>query len=213
MYAVKELRDICYDPQHELLPDLYLPEKEGPCPVFVFFHGGGFENYRQKDMGEPLSRELAAQGILCVNPAYRHDPKAKFPDYIEDGDLSMLLCFDGHYLAKHGIDSKTDVDGYLFQRYPQPPGADPAAGRRRPQQRSVPRRKAAGKALLRLQGHRRVHQTARINNKKCSAVWQSICFYPINRSYTSLTNSRASTTYMNCLTRLPPPLTATLAPV
>lgn len=30
----------------------------------MFFHGGGFEDYRQKDMGEPLSRELAAQGTL-----------------------------------------------------------------------------------------------------------------------------------------------------
>ena len=64
MYPVKALKDICYDPEHDLLLDLYLPEKEGPCPVFVFFHGGGFEDYRQKDMGEPLSRELAAQGIL-----------------------------------------------------------------------------------------------------------------------------------------------------
>ena len=143
MYPVKALKDICYDPEHDLLLDLYLPEKEGPCPVFVFFHGGGFEDYRQKDMGEPLSRELAAQGILCVNPAYRHYPRARFPDYIEDGAaavawvkkhlqeyaptgklfigghsaggyLAMLLCFDGHYLAKHGIDSKTDVDGYIF---------------------------------------------------------------------------------------------------
>ena len=63
MYPVKALKDICYDTEHNLLLDLYLPEKEGPCPVFVFFHGGGFEDYRQKDMGEPLSRELAAQGI------------------------------------------------------------------------------------------------------------------------------------------------------
>lgn len=143
MCTVREIKDICYDPEHGLLLDLYLPETEGPHPVFVFFHGGGFEDYRQKDMGEPVSRYLASQGILCVNPAYRHYPTAKFPDFIEDGakavawvkehlqeygepgklfvgghsaggHLAMLLCFDGHYLSAYGIDSKADIDGYAF---------------------------------------------------------------------------------------------------
>ena len=110
---------------------------------FSVLDGWWLEGYRQKDMGEPVSRYLASQGILCVNPAYRHYPKAKFPDFIEDGatavawvkahigeyaqtgklfvgghsaggHLSMLLCFDGHYLAAQGLNSKTDIDGYLF---------------------------------------------------------------------------------------------------
>ena len=143
MYPVREIKDICYDRENDLLLDLYLPETEGPCPVFVFFHGGGIEDYRQKDMGAPVSRYLAAKGILCVNPAYRHYPKAAFPDFIEDGakavawtkrhirdyadpgklfvgghsagaHLAMLLCFDGHYLSACGLNSKNDVDGYLF---------------------------------------------------------------------------------------------------
>lgn len=143
MYPVREIKDICYDWENNLLLDLYLPETEGPCPVFVFFHGGGFEDYRQKDMGAPVSRYLAAKGILCVNPAYRHYHRAAFPDFIEDGakavawtkrhirdyadpgklfvgghsagaHLAMLLCFDGHYLSACGMNSKTDVDGYLF---------------------------------------------------------------------------------------------------
>ena len=143
MCTVRQIKDICYEEENQLLLDLYLPETPGPHPVFVFFHGGGFEDYRQKDMGEPVSRYLASQGILCVNPAYRHYPKAKFPDFIEDGSkavawvkehireyaqtgklfvgghsagahLAMLLCFDGHYLAVHSIDSKTDIDGYIF---------------------------------------------------------------------------------------------------
>ena len=143
MNEIRVIKDICYDPPKELLLDLYLPEVTGPLPVFVFFHGGGFEDYRQKEMGEPLSRYLASQGILCVNPAYRHYPKARFPDFIEDGaaavawvknhiqeyadagsifigghsaggHLSMLHCFDEHYLGVHGLNSKTDIAGYLF---------------------------------------------------------------------------------------------------
>ena len=141
--AVRMIRDIVYDPEHSLALDIVLPEGDGPFPAFVFFHGGGFENYRQKDMGEPLARELAETGIACVLPAYRHLPKAHFPDFIEDGAravawakkhigeyvqtegffvgghsagayLSMLLSFDGHYLAACGLDRKADVDGYLF---------------------------------------------------------------------------------------------------
>ena len=140
---VSMVRDIVYDPEHLLALDLVLPEGDGPFPVFVFFHGGGFEDYRQKDMGEPLARELAEDGIACVLPAYRHLPKAHFPDFIEDGAravawtkahigeytkvaglyvgghsagayTSMLLAFDGHYLADCGLDRKADVDGYIF---------------------------------------------------------------------------------------------------
>lgn len=143
MNPVREIKDVCYDRENGLLLDLYLPEVREPRAVFVFFHGGGFEDKRQKDMGTPVSRYLASQGILCVNPAYRHYPAAKFPDFIEDGakavawtkehigeyggcgklfvgghsagaHLAMLLCFDGQYLAAHGLNSKTDVDGYLF---------------------------------------------------------------------------------------------------
>ena len=44
MYPVREIKDICYDWENDLLLDLYLPETEGPCPVFVFFQGGGFED-------------------------------------------------------------------------------------------------------------------------------------------------------------------------
>ncbi len=141
--AVQMIRDIVYDPERELALDLLLPEGSGPFPVFVFFHGGGFEDYRQKDMGEPLGRELAEKGILCVLPAYRHLPKAQFPDFIEDGAravawtkahigeyaktaglyvgghsaggyLSMLLCFDDKYLAPCGLNPTKDIDGFLF---------------------------------------------------------------------------------------------------
>lgn len=141
--TVTVLRDVCYDEEHGLLLDLFLPNGEKRPPVFVFFHGGGFDDLRQKDMGEPLAMELAEQGILCVTPAYRHYPKAKFPEFIEDGaravawvkehisqyapagklfvgghsagaHLSMLLCFDDRYLRKWGVDGKKDVAGYLF---------------------------------------------------------------------------------------------------
>jgi len=143
MYPVREIKDICFDTENQILLDLYLPETDEPCPVFVFFHGGGYGNNRQKDRGTPISQYLASQGILCVNPAYRHYPDAKFPDFIEDGakavawvkehikeygntgklfvgghsagaHTSMHLCFDAHYLAAYGIDSKKDIDGYLF---------------------------------------------------------------------------------------------------
>lgn len=143
MEDVKILSDIYYDTKHGLALDIYLPVNSEPKAVFIFYHGGGFENYRQKDMGKPLSIELAKNGIVCVNPSYRHYPQAHFPDFIEDGAaavawtmrhiqeycmcsdvfigghsagayLSMLLCFDERYLYKFDIDPRKDIKGFIF---------------------------------------------------------------------------------------------------
>jgi acetyl esterase/lipase len=42
---MKELLNLVYDKNHPDICclDMYLPDTEAPCPVFVFFHGGGVE--------------------------------------------------------------------------------------------------------------------------------------------------------------------------
>jgi acetyl esterase/lipase len=138
-----EWKDIIFDEAHGLGLDIYLPENK-PCKaVFVFFHGGGFEDRNFKKSGTPLAKELVEHGIVCVNPDYRHYPHASFPDFIEDGaaavawtvknigeycpctkifvgghsaggHLAMLLCFDHHFLKAHGVDPVNDIAGYIF---------------------------------------------------------------------------------------------------
>lgn len=120
--------------------DLHLPDENGAFPVFVYFHGGGFEK-GDKSRHEILMRHLTSLGIAVANANYRMYPEAKFPNFIEDGaaavawvtrhfsdygtkkslyvggssaggHLSALLCFDKRYLAAHGL-SPLEIDGFF----------------------------------------------------------------------------------------------------
>lgn len=135
------LKDICYAKREheELLLDIYLPDAE-TFPVFIYFHGGGFEN-GSKLKAERFAQYLTNRGIAVVSANYRMYPNAKYPDFIEDaaeavhwvseninnygkcekmfvggssagGYLSMMLCFDPRWLSK--FDSwRLPVTGYF----------------------------------------------------------------------------------------------------
>lgn len=120
--------------------DVYLPDAGNSFPVFVYFHGGGFE--RGDKAGRIFCfRHLTALGIAVVSANYRLYPEAKYPDFIEDGaevvawvkqnfsrygemqslyvggssagaHLSMVLCFDERWLGKHGI-RPVDIQGFV----------------------------------------------------------------------------------------------------
>ena len=127
---MKQVLGIAYG-EHELQRlDLYLPEKDY-FPVFVYFHGGGMEKgdkEREKDIAAALCG--MGVGVICAN--YRMYPEAQYPDFVEDaasvvawafahtpsygasediyvggssagGYLSMMLCFDRRWLAKHDL--------------------------------------------------------------------------------------------------------------
>lgn len=63
--------------------DIAVPEGDGPFPVLVYFHGGGWT------MGSPkthlrLGREYAHAGFLVLNVDYRRAPKHRFPAAFDD---------------------------------------------------------------------------------------------------------------------------------
>lgn len=119
--------------------DLYLPDRE-EFDLFVYFHGGGME--RGSKASRPyIFEQLANSGVAAASVEYRKYPVAKYPDFIEDaarsvawlkenihsygmckrmfvggssagGYLSMMLCFDGRWLGKYGIDPM-DIDGFV----------------------------------------------------------------------------------------------------
>lgn len=133
--------NIAYSPeQPNLLLDAYLPEK--PCRgTLVFFHGGGLESGSREGFEVPDVRRLTEAGFAVVKPDYRMYPDARFPDYVIDaaaavawtkrhapewggerlfvggssagGYLSQMLCFDGQYLAAHGMTHR-DIHGWIF---------------------------------------------------------------------------------------------------
>jgi hypothetical protein len=105
----------------------------------VHLHGGGLEKGSRKGF-KHIAEQLCERGIASVSVEYRMFPDAKYPDFIEDaaavvnwafqhigeygqcrgvyvggssagGYLSMMLCFDSHYLAKYGLENK--ISGYI----------------------------------------------------------------------------------------------------
>ena len=64
--------------------DVYRPKNtEGPLPVIVSVHGGGWV-YGDKERYQYYCMSLAEQGFAVVNYSYRLAPKYKFPSSIED---------------------------------------------------------------------------------------------------------------------------------
>ncbi len=63
---------------------IYLPERRGPFPVLVYFHGGGWVvgNLETVDVFCRSMTNLARCAVVSVN--YRHAPEHKFPIPVED---------------------------------------------------------------------------------------------------------------------------------
>ena len=131
VYGLEYERGLCLD--------LHLPE--GGCfDLFVYFHGGSLTGGTCGGV-EVFAEPLAERGIATATVEYRKYPNAKFPDFIEDGAaaiawlkahigeygacnrlfvggssaggyISMMLCFDGRFLAKVGM-QPTDIAAYI----------------------------------------------------------------------------------------------------
>ena len=136
---MKKISDVFYTDENlvERSLDIYVPD-EAPRAAFLYIHGGGIEH---GDKTATLEGEyLASHGILTFSINYRMYPEARFPDFIEDaalavafakkyskelsvdelyvggssagGYISMMLCFDTHYLSDVGL-SPDAVAGYF----------------------------------------------------------------------------------------------------
>jgi acetyl esterase len=68
---------------------IYTPALEGPLPVVVFFHGGGF-TIGSLTSHDPVAHKLAAEsGAIVVSVDYRLAPEAKFPAAVEDSFAAL----------------------------------------------------------------------------------------------------------------------------
>jgi cation diffusion facilitator CzcD-associated flavoprotein CzcO/acetyl esterase/lipase len=71
-------------PAGDLRYRLYRPPTEGPHPVVVYFHGGGWVFGSEKS-DEPLCRELCVRAdAVIVSVDYRHAPEHPFPAAPDD---------------------------------------------------------------------------------------------------------------------------------
>ncbi|MFX4286615.1 flavin-containing monooxygenase [Janibacter sp. G349] len=88
------------DPEQRLR--VYVPEAQGPLPVIVYLHGGGFVTGSLDMIDEPV-RDLANRtGSIVVSATYRRAPEHRFP--AAHDDASAALRWAVQHAAEHGGD-------------------------------------------------------------------------------------------------------------
>ncbi len=76
-------------PAGDLALRVYTPMGEGPFPIVVFFHGGGF-TIGSLDSHDPVARQLSAQAeAVVVSVDYRLAPEAPFPAAVDDSFAAL----------------------------------------------------------------------------------------------------------------------------
>ncbi|WP_086347835.1 alpha/beta hydrolase [Candidatus Enterococcus clewellii] len=96
--------DICYG-DHELQKfDVYLPEGEGPFPVVVLVHGGGFAYCDKRDWHLYPGFFALQEGFALVSVNYRLLPNIKRMDPIDD--LTEALAFIKKNAAQFKLDNE-----------------------------------------------------------------------------------------------------------
>jgi acetyl esterase/lipase len=140
--AWEEYRGLAYGEGPRQRLDVYRPRHAAKAPVLVFFYGGGWQR-GSRDLYRFVGASLAAQGIVTVVPDYSIFPPARFPMFVEDaaravrfarerspqwgGDparlvlmghsagayIAAMLSFDPQWLRRVGLNSQTDLAGFI----------------------------------------------------------------------------------------------------
>jgi cation diffusion facilitator CzcD-associated flavoprotein CzcO/acetyl esterase/lipase len=99
-------------PDGDLPYRVYRPAgTDGPLPVVVYFHGGGWV-LGDLDSDDPLCRDLCAQtGTLVVSVNYRHAPEARFPAAARDA-FAAVQWADANASTLGGIPGQLAVAGW-----------------------------------------------------------------------------------------------------
>jgi acetyl esterase/lipase len=138
----EEHRGLAYGERPRQKLDVYKPRHAAKAPVVVFFYGGTWQG-GSRGLYSFVGASLAAQGVVTVVPDYSIFPPARFPTFIEDaaravrfsrtsaaqwgGDPSRLVLmghsagayiaamvsFDPHWLEQVGLNSQTDLAGFI----------------------------------------------------------------------------------------------------
>jgi acetyl esterase/lipase len=140
--AWEEYRDLAYGerPRQKLV--VYKPRHAAKAPVVVFFYGGSWQG-GSRGLYPFASASLAAQGVVTVVPDYSIFPPARFPTFVEDAALAVrfartsaaqwggdpsrlvlmghsagayiaaMLSFDPQWLEQVGLNSQTDLAGFI----------------------------------------------------------------------------------------------------
>jgi cation diffusion facilitator CzcD-associated flavoprotein CzcO/acetyl esterase/lipase len=89
-------------PADERPARIYVPDREGPLPVIVYFHGGGFVAGSIDACARPCANLAHELGAIVVTPSYRLAPEAPFPAATDDTYAALRWTADT--IAEHGGD-------------------------------------------------------------------------------------------------------------
>jgi acetyl esterase len=79
---------------HEIPLRIYTPEGEGPFPVLIYFHGGGWV-FGDLDSSDNVCRYFARHSSsVIVSAGYRHAPEHKYPAAFHDAIESVKWTFE-----------------------------------------------------------------------------------------------------------------------
>lgn len=102
---IRSYKNILYgtNPRWESL-DVYRPlSQEGPLPVIVSVHGGGWV-YGDKELYRFYCMDLAGRGFAVVNFTYRLAPEYKFPASMDDVNMVMEWVLKKENIESYGFD-------------------------------------------------------------------------------------------------------------
>lgn len=102
--GVERFDDIAYGPDADWhVLDVYRPKDiEGPLPVIVSVHGGGWV-YGDKERYQWYCMDLALRGFAVVNFTYRLAPEFQFPASMEDTCAVFAWTLD--HADEYGFDT------------------------------------------------------------------------------------------------------------
>ncbi|MBN1265457.1 MAG: alpha/beta hydrolase, partial [Anaerolineales bacterium] len=104
-HITRQFRDLPYG-EHPLQKlDVYLPEQgDGPFPVIVNVHGGGFMACDKHDFHLYPTMFALDQGFAVVAVNYRLSPSVRYPEHVYDIERALL------WISKNGLEKKLDPD-------------------------------------------------------------------------------------------------------
>jgi acetyl esterase/lipase len=101
--------DIAYDVHERTKLDFWQAQGEGPRPVFVFFHGGGWIVGDKSKNGRQQAEALLAKGISVATINYRLAPQHPLPAPVRDA--ARAIQFLRHKADEWNIDKHRFVLG------------------------------------------------------------------------------------------------------
>src|SRR6185295_5427021 len=79
-----DLANVKYGAHERNVLDLWFTKSNGPAPLFVYIHGGGWRGGDKSGVPQPLLKFLLEHGVSVASVNYRYSEIAKLPAPVHD---------------------------------------------------------------------------------------------------------------------------------